>query len=184
MHCITINFICKMSFCGKVTQRRSVRFNESVEKICVESLIGYVPIQEQYIYLRGALTKELTGHQSMIREGEFFTYYNQLKIPNPVTGKTDLEEKFNVNIITQILIIIYSNIHCKCLSNVKVNNETISYLNETNTKPYNDIYWQLIEKLLPGVDEIQCQAAKDINNRLKNRYSNILAGKENGYFIV
>ena len=57
-------------------------------------------LQEQYIYLYGALTKELTGKQSMVREGDFLSYYNQLKIPNPDTGKSSLEEEFNVNIIT------------------------------------------------------------------------------------
>ncbi|XP_078320061.1 uncharacterized protein LOC111119718 isoform X2 [Crassostrea virginica] len=91
---------------------------------------------EQYIYLYGALTKELTGKQSMVREGEFLSYYKKLKIPNPDTGKTDLEEEFN-----------------------------------------------LIEKLLPGVNEIQCQAAKDINNRPKNRYSNILAGDNHRVYL-
>nr|XP_022315866.1 uncharacterized protein LOC111119720 isoform X2 [Crassostrea virginica] len=91
---------------------------------------------EQYIYLYGALTKELTGKQSMFREGEFLAYYNQMKISNTYTGKTDLEEEFS-----------------------------------------------LIEKLLPGVNEIQCQAAKDINNRPKNRYSNILAGDNHRVYL-
>ena len=90
-------------------------------------------LQEQYIYLYGALTKALTGKESMVREGEFLSSYNKLKIPNPDTGKTYLEEEFSVNIITQILTIMYSNIHCKYLSNVNVNDETISYLNKTNT---------------------------------------------------
>ena len=85
------------------------------------------PLQEQYIYLHGALTKELTGKQSMVREGEFLSYYKKLKIPNPDTGKTDLEEEFNVIIKTQILTIMYSNIHCKYLSKVNVYDETISY---------------------------------------------------------
>ncbi|XP_078320058.1 uncharacterized protein LOC111119719 isoform X6 [Crassostrea virginica] len=91
---------------------------------------------EQYIYLHGALTKELTGKESMVRESEFLSYYNQQKIPNPNTGKTDLEDEFS-----------------------------------------------LIEKLLPRVNEIQCQAAKDINNRPKNRYSNILAGDNHRVYL-
>nr|XP_022315863.1 uncharacterized protein LOC111119719 [Crassostrea virginica] len=91
---------------------------------------------EQYIYLYGALTKELTGKQSMVREGEFLTSYNQLKIPNPDIRKSELEEEFS-----------------------------------------------LIEKLLPEVNEIQCQAAKDINNRPKNRYSNILAGDNDRVYL-
>ncbi|XP_078320063.1 uncharacterized protein LOC111119720 isoform X1 [Crassostrea virginica] len=91
---------------------------------------------EQYIYLYAALTKALTGKESMVREGEFLSSYNKLKIPNPDTGKTYLEEEFS-----------------------------------------------LIEKLLPGVNEIQCQAAKDINNRPKNRYSNIFAGDNHKVYL-
>lgn len=39
------------------------------------------------------------------------------------------------------------------------------------------LYLKLIEKLAPGIDENRYQTAKAVNNRHKNRQSNILAGK-------
>nr|XP_034313976.1 receptor-type tyrosine-protein phosphatase alpha [Crassostrea gigas] len=82
---------------------------------------------EQYNYLYGAVTKELTGKESGKQENEFITYYNQMKRINQSTGTTFIEEEFN-----------------------------------------------LIEKLAPGIDENRYQTAKAVNNRHKNRHSNIL----------
>nr|XP_034315169.1 uncharacterized protein LOC117685067 isoform X2 [Crassostrea gigas] len=83
---------------------------------------------EQYNYLYGAVTKELTGKESGIQENEFMTYYSQMKHINQSTGRTFIEEEFN-----------------------------------------------LIEKLAPDIDENRYQTAKAVNNRHKNRHSNILA---------
>ncbi|XP_065922105.1 uncharacterized protein [Magallana gigas] len=83
---------------------------------------------EQYNYLYGAVTKELTGKESGIQENEFMTYYSQMKRINQSTGTTFIEEEFN-----------------------------------------------LIEKLAPDIDENRYQTAKAVNNRHKNRHSNILA---------
>uniref|UniRef100_A0A8W8KJC8 Receptor-type tyrosine-protein phosphatase T n=1 Tax=Magallana gigas TaxID=29159 RepID=A0A8W8KJC8_MAGGI len=83
---------------------------------------------EQYKYLYSAVTKELTGKESGIQENEFMTYYSQLKHNDQLTGRTFIEEEFD-----------------------------------------------LIEKLAPGFDENRYQTAKAVNNRHKNRHSNILA---------
>uniref|UniRef100_K1QHZ8 protein-tyrosine-phosphatase n=1 Tax=Magallana gigas TaxID=29159 RepID=K1QHZ8_MAGGI len=85
---------------------------------------------EQYNYVYGAVTKELTGKESGMQENEFMTYFSQMKRINQSTGTTFIEEEFN-----------------------------------------------LIEKLAPGIDENRYQTAKAVNNRHKNRHSNILAGK-------
>lgn len=52
--------------------------------------------QEQYNYLYGAVTKELTGKESGKQEKEFMTYYSQMKRINQSTGKTFIEDEFNV----------------------------------------------------------------------------------------
>eukprot|EP00105_Crassostrea_gigas_P017581 XP_011435412.1 PREDICTED: uncharacterized protein LOC105333895 isoform X1 [Crassostrea gigas] len=83
---------------------------------------------EQYNYVYGAVTKELTGKESGMQENEFMTYFSQMKRINQSTGTTFIEEEFN-----------------------------------------------LIEKLAPGIDENRYQTAKAVNNRHKNRHSNILA---------
>lgn len=56
----------------------------------------FLSSQEQYNYVYGAVTKELTGKESGIQENEFMTYYSQMKRINQSTGTTFIEEEFNV----------------------------------------------------------------------------------------
>ncbi|XP_052685705.1 uncharacterized protein LOC128165327 [Crassostrea angulata] len=51
---------------------------------------------EQYIYLYSAVTKELTGKESGLKENEFMKYYSQMKRIDESNGKTFIEEEFNL----------------------------------------------------------------------------------------
>lgn len=56
----------------------------------------FLSSQEQYNYVYGAVTKELTGKESGMQENEFMTYFSQMKRINQSTGTTFIEEEFNV----------------------------------------------------------------------------------------
>lgn len=131
----------------------------------------------------GAVTKELTGKESGMQENEFMTYFSQMKRINQSIGTTFIKEEFNVkfkpNKTFSIWLLIKLSViwglsrkiyHLYCINSLqlisgKVVHELILLI------------LKLIEKLAPGIDENRYQTAKAVNNRHKNRHSNILAGK-------